>query len=1035
MFAELCCFSNFTFLTGASHPEEIVCKAAHLGYRGVGLTDEATVSGSVRSHISAKSEDILLFHGAYFRLLDGICLTCLVPNLEAWQELCRLISLGRRRAKKGTYQLNLSDLIGASENLLCLWHPNFEQKNWKKVLKSLCGIFKNRLWIAANLPQNGNQFGQIEQISLASFEFNLPVVATSRPLMHIRKRLKLQHTLTAIRRNSCLNNIIDQLEPSSERCLLSINELKNRYPQKWLSESLNILSHLNFSLCELKYNYPSELVPPTYLSDQDYLKALVINGAKKRWHNCIPKNMKSLIEKELSLIKELKYARYFLTVQDIVAFAREHNILCQGRGSAANSVVCYCLFITEIDPNRISVLFERFISRERNEPPDIDIDFEHQRRDEVIDYIYKKYSRERSALASAVITYRKKSAIRDVGKALGMSPELISTLSGSISWWDHHDLLSNRLSEIGINPETPLVRSVIDITKQIIGFPRHLTQHTGGFIISDQPLSNLCPLENTAMVERTCLQWDKNDLDTLGFLKIDILSLGILSSIRGALESANYYSKLKAPGTKYWKNPPKSPADIPPEDPAVYKMLSSGDAIGVFQVESRAQLSMLPRLKPKTYYDLVIEVAIVRPGPIQGEMVHPYLRRRNGQEDCERHPPDLKKILDRTLGIPIFQEQVIKTVMVAAGFSGGEADALRRAMSRWKSHGNLDQFREPILNGMLRRGYDKKFSEKLIKQIEGFGEYGFPESHAASFALLVYISAWLKCHLPAAFYLGLLNAQPMGFYTPSQLINDAKKHNIEIRPIDVNMSFNTCTLEPGKKNPTIRLGLSMIKGLTQKTINQILKVRSVSVFINLADFQNRIKASLNELRKLSSAEAFNSFSKNIYESNWQLNDLESQLPLFKNQTSRSEYKPPEPSKGEVMIANFSSTGLSLKSHPMEILRNKSIFKYCKKSNELCSYKSTEKSILWVAGLVANKQRPGSASGTIFLTLEDEEGQINIIVWPKLVEVFRQQILNGKLLKIRGHIQNSENVIHIIAKNIVDASDVLGKISVPYRIFH
>ena len=1034
MFAELCCTSNFTFLTGASHPDELVTRAYQLGYAGVGLTDEASVSGSVRAHVAAEALGLPCVQGARFVTEERIELTLLAPNRAAWAELCSLISLARRRADKGHYQLSRRDLIGRTDHVLCLWHPDPWSLHWTQDIETLQHAFRGRFWIAAHLPENGLQAELAERIDLTAFEWNLPVVATQRPLLHIRQRLKLQHTLTAIRLGQPLTEIADALERSSERVLLDQAALKQRYPAVWLTESLNLLDRFGFKLSDLRYEYPREICPPHYTDEHTFLRDLVEEGARTRWPEGIPESIQTLIDKELVLIEEMGYASYFLTVHDIVAFARAQGILCQGRGSAANSVVCYCLFITEVDPSRVSVLFERFVSKERNEPPDIDVDFEHHRRNEVIAYIYQKYSRERAALAAAIITYKKRSAIRDVGKALGLPLDLIEALSGSLAWWDHKEAMLNRFAELGIDPEGPKIQQLVELVTSLLGFPRHLTQHVGGFVISQGPLSELCPIENTAMAERTCLQWDKDDIDALGLMKVDVLALGMLSAIRGSLELARRYQATHQPVSGPYKQPPKQVADIPPEDPAVYDMLSKGDAIGVFQVESRAQLAMLPRLKPQTYYDLVVEVAIVRPGPIQGDMVHPYLRRREGLEAQEPQPKEIAAVLDRTLGVPIFQEQVIQLVMVAAGFSAGEADALRRAMATWKGGQGLSHFHEKIIQGMCDRGHDPEFASRLCHQIEGFGKYGFPESHAASFALLVYVSAWLKCHLPAAFYCGLLNAQPMGFYTPSQLLQDAARHDISILPIDVNASDWLSTLEMHEDQAAIRLGMHLIKGLPQDVGEHIANVRH-SAFLHLNDFRQRTGLSTGHLEVLASAHAFRDITDNRFDSFWQLGDQESQLPLFHGEPTDTDFTPKQPRLGETLVADYRATGLSLEAHPMELLRSQTVFQHCRKSSELARLPRHPDLRISVVGIVATRQRPGSASGVVFLTLEDEDGQINVIIWPTLVETYRHEILGSRLLKVRGQVQESHSVIHVIAEELEDVSAWLGELTPSTRDFH
>lgn len=1034
MFAELCCTSNFTFLTGASHPEEYIWQAKTLGYQGLGLADEASVSGAVRAHVAAEAADLPLVHGAFFQLAPGWSLTLLAPNREGWGELCQLITLARRRAPKGLYQLNRHDLIGQAEQLLCIWHPDPQAVQWTEQIQALHYLFRGRFWIGAHLPEDGHQAALAERIDLAAFEWNLPVVATQRPLMHQRQRLKLQHTLTAIRLNQPLCEIADQLERSSERSLLGLEALKGRYPTPWLAESMQLLDRVDWSLGRLRYEYPKEICPPHYACEHTFLKDLVIEGAGKRWPEGVPDSIWALIDKELSLIETLNYACYFLTVHDIVAYARSQGILCQGRGSAANSVVCYCLFITEVDPSRVSVLFERFVSKERNEPPDIDVDFEHHRRDEVIAYIYQKYSRERAALASAVITYKKRSAIRDVGKALGLPLDLVEALSGSLAWWDKKEAMLNRFQELGVDPHSRQIQLLVELVQTLMGFPRHLTQHVGGFVISQGPLSALCPVENTAMNSRTCLQWDKNDIEALGLMKIDVLALGMLSAIRHALTLAQQYAAVYQPSQGAYARPPATVAEIPPEDAEVYEMLCRGDAIGVFQVESRAQLAMLPRLKPRTYYDLVVEVAIVRPGPIQGDMVHPYLRRRDGLEPREPQPKAIAEVLDRTLGVPIFQEQVIQLVMVAAGFTAGQADALRRAMASWKGGQGLAHFHDQIISGMCARGHDRAFAERLCHQIEGFGKYGFPESHAASFALLVYISAWLKCHLPAAFYTGLLNAQPMGFYTPSQLLADAKRHGLSVRAIDVNHSEWLSTLEPSEQGPAIRLGFHLIKGLSRHTAERIVANRA-GPFPTLEAFRRDTGLKPGELELLAGAHAFRAFTDNRFDGFWRLGDSEMQWPLFQDQSPPTEHMPRQPKLGETLVADYQTTGLSLEAHPMSLLRRKSPFIQCRTAHELARLPRHPDLTVEVAGLVATRQRPGSASGVVFITLEDEDGPINCIVWPSLVETYRLAILQSRLLKVRGKVQSEHGVVHVIAEHLEDLSHWLGALTPSQRDFH
>ena len=737
-----------------------------------------------------------------------------------------------------------------------------------------------------------------------------------------------------------------------------------------------------------------------------------------------------MIEKELALVAELNYEYYFLTVFDVVQYARSQGILCQGRGSAANSAVCYCLEITEVDPSKISLLFERFISKERNEPPDIDVDFEHERREEVIQYIYKKYGRHRAAIAATVITYRPKSAVRDVGKALGMDAGLVDHLARSLSWWDKREELQARFEEAGINPRSPVISQFMTLVNELLGFPRHLSQHVGGFVISRGPLSHLVPLENAAMEDRTIIQWDKDDLESLGLLKVDVLALGMLTAIRKAMDLAND-----------WRGTRLTLANIPREDPLTYQMLQQGDSIGVFQVESRAQMSMLPRLKPKNFYDLVIEVAIVRPGPIQGNMVHPYLKRRNGEEEVSYANEAVKSVLERTLGVPIFQEQVIKLAVVAAGFTPGEADQLRRAMAAWKRRGGLEVFQQKLVDGMLARGHGRDFAERIFNQIKGFGDYGFPESHSASFALLVYFSAWLKRHEPAAFYCGLLNSQPMGFYSPSQLVQDACRHDIDVLPVDVGCSEWESTLEASSRHdevparqPAIRLGFNRIKGMRLDTAMRIQHARLKAPFSGLDDLARRASLDRGDLGRLTEAGALKVLSGHRYQTHWEARGIlpATELPEVSSCHEPDPVRLAAPSETDDLRADYMSLGLTLGRHPMEILRAENIFRRFKTAAQLESLNHGR--FVQVAGVVTGRQRPSSASGVLFLTLEDETGNINVIIWTRILERFRRAVIQGRLLKIKGVVEREQSVIHVVAGYVEDCSQYLEHFALRSRDF-
>jgi len=761
-----------------------------------------------------------------------------------------------------------------------------------------------------------------------------------------------------------------------------------------------------------------------------YLREQVAIGAAKRWPTGIPEAIQNRIHKELELITELRYEYYFLTVYDIVQFARERQILCQGRGSAANSVVCYCLHITEVSPEQVNLLFERFISRERDEPPDIDIDFEHERREEVIQYIYDKYTRRRAALAATVITYRSRSAVRDVGKALGLDPVFVDDLAKSLAWWNRERELTQRFEQHGIGMPGKIAENFLYLVQEILGFPRHLSQHVGGFVISQGPISNLVPIENASMEARTVIQWDKEDIEALGLLKVDILALGMLSAIRKTLALIHR------------DNPSiQRLQDVPREDGATYRMLQQADSIGVFQIESRAQMSMLPRLKPACFYDLVIEIAIVRPGPIQGDMVHPYLRRKHGLEPVSYPSDAIKSVLEPTLGVPIFQEQVIRLAMVAAGFTGGEADALRRAITNWGRNSKLLMFEKKLKTGMTHRGYSSEFADRLFDQIKGFGGYGFPESHSASFAILAYISAWFKCHHPAAFYVGLLNSQPMGFYTPSQLIQDAKRHGIQFLPIDVNHSRWDHELlpTPDQDQPPVRLGFRLIKGLSEASAKRLVEARQSNRFQTLADLRQRTGLNKADLEALASADALQSISGNRYQSQWHVMGLEPDRPLLRNEATlyekrrNSDVSVTPPSVTEDVLADYQTTGLTLRAHPLALLRDKTPFKQCRRQSEL--HQLGNHRFVRIAGLVTCRQRPGTASGVVFLTLEDETGNHNVIVWPRVQENFREALMTAQLLLVKGTLEARDGVMHVIAGSLHDYSASLQSLTIQSRDFH
>ncbi len=1020
-YAELHALSNFTFLRGASHPEELVKTAAELGYEALAITDECTMSGIVRAHAAAKEHGLKLVIGSELRLRSGRKLVALAKNRNGYASLCRLISNARRAAEKGSYALTRIDFDDGLPDCLVLWVPDNDlaldvEDHW------LRETFRGRLWIAVELLADGRQREKLQKLREEGRRLKLPLVASGDVHMHVRSRRILQDAVTAIRLGTTVDRAGFGLYANGERHLRSLDVLRRVYPQELLHESLRIAERIDFSLDELRYEYPDELVPEGE-TPVTYLRRLTEEGMQRRWPGGAPGKVTRLVEHELQLIRELEYEPYFLTVQDIVAFARSRKILCQGRGSAANSAVCFCLGITEVDPGRMEVLVERFISKERNEPPDIDVDFEHERREEVIQYIYGKYGRDRAALAATIITYRPRSALRDIGKVLGLTELQIGRLSRSMQWWDGHKVDDSRILEAGLDPGSPIIKRLLYLVREIIGFPRHLSQHVGGFVISNSPLYELVPVENAAMPDRTVIQWEKDDLEELGLLKVDVLGLGMLTAIRRSFDLLREFD-----GRDY------SLATVPAEDPEVYDMICEGDTMGVFQIESRAQMAMLPRLKPRCYYDLVIEVAIIRPGPIQGDMVHPYLRRRNGEEAVDYPSEEVKGVLQRTLGVPIFQEQVMQLAVVAAGFTPGEADRLRRAMAAWKRRGGLGPFEEKLVSGMRARGYDEGFAKQIFQQILGFGEYGFPESHSASFALLVYVSCWLKHHTPAAFTCALINSQPMGFYSPSQLVQDAQRHGVEVRRVDINRSDWDCLLEAGEQDaPVLRLGLRMVKGLSEEAGERIVTARRDGAFTHVQGLLERATLDRRELGVLASAGALQCISGDRHRARWAVAGAEPPLPLFE---SMERFEPTpllrKPTEGQNIVADYRHTGLTLGRHPMRLLR-KHLDRYRYATAAELPHCGNGQRIN-VAGLVITKQRPGTASGVTFVTLEDETGQINLIVWKKVAEEFRAELLNARLMGIAGELQIEGKVIHVIATQLFDHSAMLGDLGIRSRDF-
>jgi error-prone DNA polymerase len=1013
-------FSNFTFLRGASHPAELVARARDLGYAALALTDECSLAGVVRAHAAARATGFPLIVGSEFALADGPRLVCLATSRQGYGALARLITKGRRSAPKGRYRLERADLAVGLEDCLALWLPGAvpapAEGAW------LAERFAGRLWIAVELQAGGGDRERLETLCRIGREIGIPAAACGDVHMHQRRRRALQDLLTAVRLKTTVAEAGYALHPNGERSMRTLARLAELYPPALLEATLEIAARCRFSLDELRYEYPEEVVPAD-TTPAAHLRRLVEAGARERWPGGTPAAVAELIERELALIAELGYERYFLTVHDLVGFARSRGILCQGRGSAANSAACYALGITEVDPARMSMLFERFLSRERNEPPDIDVDFEHERREEVIQYLYGKYGRERAALTATVICYRPKSAVRDVGRALGLDAPQVERLARAMQWWDGREIADSRVAEAGFDLANPRITRVLALTRELIGFPRHLSQHTGGFVISRGPLEELVPIENAAMPERTVIQWDKDDLDELGLLKVDVLGLGMLSAIRRALVlvSARRGREFRL-------------ADVPAEDPGVYEMICRADTIGVFQIESRAQMAMLPRLKPRCYYDLVVEVAIVRPGPIQGQMVHPYLRRRSGEEPVDYPGPEVRGVLERTLGVPIFQEQVMQLAIVAAGFTPGEADRLRRAMAAWKRKGGLGPFEQRLVEGMRARGYDEGFARQVFQQILGFGDYGFPEAHAASFALLVYVSAWLKHHEPAAFCCALLNSQPMGFYAPAQLVRDARTHGVTVRPVDVNASAVESTLEPlPAGGSALRLGLDRVRGLSEHGGRRLVEARAAGAYRQASELARRAGLGKRDLEALAAAGALAGLAGHRHRAAWDVRGIEPATPLGLA-SDREEGLPllRAPSEGEDIVADYRTFGLTLGRHPLALLRAKLTTGGWITADAVAEL--PDGAPVRTGGIVVTRQRPGPAGGVVFATLEDETGYVNLVIWSRIADAHRKVLLGARLLGVDGRLQRAGDVRHVVVDRLEDRSALLGALAAPSRDF-
>ncbi|MGD1876655.1 MAG: error-prone DNA polymerase [Kiloniellaceae bacterium] len=1018
--------SNYSFLRSGSHPEEMVMGAAALGLPAVAIADRNSLAGVVRAHVAAKEVGIQLVVGARLVPSDGPDVLCFPNDRAAYARLCRLLTLGKRRAAKGGCLFSLEEVVahGAGQVFVVL-PPEDGASEVEAGLQRLADVFPGDVFLGARALYLGDDARRLAALAVLAQKAGVGLAACNDVRLHQASRKPLLDIVTCIREHCTIDTAGYRLDGNAERHLKkpeAMAHLFRAYPEA-LANTLEVARRCRFSLDELRHDYPEELTRNGRTPQQE-LEHLTWAGAKRRYPDGISDSVRAAVRHELDLIGQLDYAPYFLTVEDVVRFARSQDILCQGRGSAANSAVCFCLGITEVDPARMDLLFERFVSAERQEPPDIDVDFEHERREEVMQYIYAKYGRERTALTAVVICYRTRGAMREVGKAMGLSADTVAALAGAIWGWSREGVEADWVRELGLDPNDRRLGQALALTHMLVGFPRHLSQHVGGFVMTQSPLCEVVPIENAAMADRTVIEWDKDDLDALGILKVDVLALGMLTCLRKGFDLLRRHY-----GRDF------TLASVPAEDPAVYAMLSRADSIGVFQVESRAQMSMLPRLKPKVFYDLVIEVAIVRPGPIQGDMVHPYLRRRDGKERVDYPSPELRRVLEKTLGVPLFQEQAMQIAIVGAGFTPAEADRLRRAMATFKRLGNIHAFRDKFIGGMVARGYDEDFADRCFKQIEGFGTYGFPESHAASFALLVYVSAWMKHHYPAVFAAALLNSQPMGFYAPAQLIRDAREHGVEIRAPDVNVSDWDCTLEQASEGGgyALRLGLRQVKGLAEEDADALVAARGSGYPDPLAVWR---RAGLKPLalEALARADAYRSQGLARREALWAVKRLPGErkksepLPLFaaagiEDRGAEPEVSLPQMALSEHVVDDYLSLRLSLKAHPLAFLREGLAKEGTVEAMQLAELKPG--STVTVAGLVLVRQRPGSASGVIFATLEDETGVANVIIWPAVFEQYRSTVLKASLLAVRGKLQREGLVIHVVAEELTDMTGRLA----------
>ena len=1035
-YAELHCLSDFSFLRGASSAEDLFARALHCGYEALAITDECSLAGIVRAYEASRATGLALVVGSEFVLACGMKLVLLVETQDGYTQLCRLITLARRAAPKGAYRLTRQDLqqvLGEAEaGVFALWLPatvpDPEQGHW---LHALLG---QRAFLAVELRREEDDAARLQALLVLAAQLDLVPLASGDVHMDLRRQRVLQDTMTAIRHNMPLADCGAQLFRNGERHLRTRRALANIYPPELLAAAVALARRCRFRMDQVRYDYPAELVPDGH-TPSTWLRALTEAGMRQRWPEGAPASVVAQIDGELELIAELKYEAFFLTVEDIVRYARSLNILCQGRGSSANSAVCYALGITAVNPAESRLLMARFLSRERGEPPDIDVDFEHERREEVLQYVYAKYGRERAALAATVIRYRGKSAVRDVAKAFGLPPDQVALLAECYGWGNGEAPMPQRLREAGFDPDNPLIRRVLALTAQLRGHPRHLSQHVGGFVISDAPLSTVVPVENAAMEERTIIQWDKDDLETMKLLKVDCLALGMLTCIRKAVDLIERHRGYRL-----------DPALLPPGDGPTYELIQAADTVGVFQIESRAQMSMLPRLKPQNFYDLVVEVAIVRPGPIQGGMVHPYLRRRQGKEPVVYPSAGIEDILGKTLGIPLFQEQVMELV-IHAGYTPEQADHLRRSMAAWGRGGDMEPHRERIRGLMEGKGYSSVFIDQIFEQIKGFGSYGFPQSHAASFAKLVYISCWMKRHEPAAFACALLNAQPMGFYSPSEIVQDARRGReggrggVEVRPVDVCRSDWDNTLEGGGPRvgmddggqAALRLGLRQVSGLSETMAHALVAARAQAPFADVRDLC--LRAGLDEKARhaLAEAGALQSLAGHRHAARWAVAGIERQRPLLPDSPDEDPIELPAPTQGEDVLSDYRAVGLSLRAHPLALLR-----KHLQRQRVMDSRQLRDQPHgrgVHAAGIVTQRQRPATAGGTIFVTLEDEHGSVNVVVWQDVALRSRKALLGARLLAVRGRWEQVDGVRHLIARELRDLSHLLGELQTSSRDFH